>query len=167
MIVSEKVAVCDSDPDVAVTVTVDVTGSDEVTTGEAPQPLSRPIPTTLTASSKSIGKRRRFFQPRQQSATARAEPGKSGLLFRWSAADAAAVVTVSAVDAGAPDGVTVAGKKLHVAPAGSPEVQLNETAELKPLSGVTVALTTICPGTTVSDARDVLTVKSGGGRLIV
>jgi hypothetical protein len=46
--VSEKAAVCASDPDVAVTVTVDVTGWDEVTTEEdPPQPLSNPIPATL------------------------------------------------------------------------------------------------------------------------
>jgi len=42
LMVSEKVVVCDSDPDVAVTVTVEMTGWEEVTTGEAPpQPLRR------------------------------------------------------------------------------------------------------------------------------
>ena len=36
-------------------------------------------------------------------------------------------------------GVTVAGLKLHVTPAGYPE-QLNLTAELKPLYGATVSV---------------------------
>jgi hypothetical protein len=41
---------------------------------------------------------------------------------------------VSVVEATAPDGVTVAGAKLHEVPAGNPE-QLNETAEAKPFCG--------------------------------
>ena len=70
--------VCDSDPEAAVTVTIEVTGGTEVTT-DAPlaQPLSRLRPATLTARSKSICKRRRFFQPMQHSATASVEPGSA------------------------------------------------------------------------------------------
>jgi len=58
--------------------------------------------------------------------------------LRWRDAAVAAVFTVSVVvEAVAPDGVTVAGEKLHDAPDGNPE-QLNDITELKPLSGVTV-----------------------------
>src|ERR1035441_6466665 len=73
--VSEKVAVCWAEPAVAVTVTVDVTGGGSITMGEAaPQPLSRLSPAMLTANSISICQRRRLFHPKQQSATARADP---------------------------------------------------------------------------------------------
>jgi hypothetical protein len=84
----------------------------------------------LTANSRSNWKRRRFLQPRQQSAVARAEPGSHGRELRRRDAELAEVVTVSAVDV-VPGGVTVDGEKLHVAPVGNPE-QVNETAELNP-----------------------------------
>ena len=72
-------------------------------------------------------------------------------------------VRVSVVEAAAPDGVTAAGEKLHVVPAGNPE-QLNDTDELKPFTGVTeIVLVPLCPGTTVSDADKVAIEKSGVG----
>ena len=77
------------------------------------------------------------------------------------------VVTVSVVDAGAPDGVTVAGAKLHDAPAGRP-VQLNPTAELNPFDGVTVmAAVPLRPPVTDIAVGEVTTEKSGAGRLMV
>ena len=67
------------------------------------------------------------------------EPTNSRLGTRPRAAETAGVVIVSVTDVGAPAGVTVAGVKVHVAPAGSPE-QLKDTAEWNPLSGVTVTV---------------------------
>jgi hypothetical protein len=76
------------------------------------------------------------------------------------------VLTVSIVEAAAPDGVTVAGEKLHEAPVGSPE-QLNETAELNPCVGVTVTVVVpLCPAVTANVAGEAVSEKSGAGRLI-
>ena len=160
--VSMRVVVWDSDPEVAATVTVDMTGGGEDTTEDAPpQPLSRLRPATLSKSSTNICKRRRLFQPKQHSATARTDPGKSGRELRWSAAVVAAVVTVSVVEATPPDGVTIGGAKLHEAPAGNPE-QAKETAELKPFSGVTeTVVVPLCPPVTESNAGVAATVKPG------
>jgi hypothetical protein len=70
------------------------------------------------------------------------------------------VVTVRVVEATPPDGVTVDGEKLHVAPEGIPE-QLNETEELKPFVGVTeTPVVPLCPAVTVSDAGEAATEKS-------
>jgi hypothetical protein len=124
--------------------------------------LSKLKPAMPTASSNIICKRRRFFHPKQQKATARAEPGNSGLELRCRAAVVATVFTVSTVETGEPDGVTVAGEKLHDAPAGSPE-QLKETVELKPFSGVTETdVAPLCPPVTESDAGVATTVKPVG-----
>jgi hypothetical protein len=68
------------------------------------------------------------------------------------------VVTVSVV-AVVPGGVTVAGKKLQVAPAGNPE-QANETAESNPPAAVieTVVLP-LDPALTVSADGDAAKVN--------
>lgn len=122
----------------------------------------------LAARSPSIGKRRRFFQPNQQKATAKTEPGNSALGLRWRDAVEEVVVKVSVVDeAAVPVGVTVAGEKLHDAPVGNPK-QLNETAELNPLTSVTEMVSVpLCPAVTVIDAGEVATVKFGVGVLMV
>jgi len=90
--VSLNVVVCCSEPDVAVTVIVDVTGrvSPPPPDPAPPQPsLSRPRPATLTASSKSICKCRRILKQKQQIKAASATPGEtvrwiSGERRRWS-----------------------------------------------------------------------------------
>ena len=75
-------------------------------------------------------------------------------------------VRVSVVETVVPDGVTVAGEKLHDVPASNPE-QLNETLEVNPFSGVIAILAfPFCPAITVRDAGDAVTEKSGG-RLMV
>jgi hypothetical protein len=126
--------------------------------------VSRPIPTTLTASSNSIGKRRRFFQPKQHSATARAEPGSNGRDSRWNAAELAVVVTVSVVEV-EPGCVTVDGEKLQDAPAGSPE-HANETGEANPFAGVIeIEVVILCPAVTDSDDGDTAVEKSSPGKL--
>jgi hypothetical protein len=77
------------------------------------------------------------------------------------------VVTVSVVDV-VPGGVTVDGEKLQDAPAGNPDEQLSETAELNPLSSAIVTVVVpLCPAVTVTDVGEAATEKSGGGRLIV
>jgi len=66
--VSENVVECGSEPDVAVTVTVEVTGwiggAVVVPLLLPQQPLSRPSPMKATVSSKSSWMRRRFLQPK-------------------------------------------------------------------------------------------------------
>jgi hypothetical protein len=164
--VRENVVECDSDPDVAVTVTVEVTGVDPepppLPPPPPPQPLNRLRPTTLTVSRRSICKRHRFFQPKQHSATASAAAGNSWRWLRARAGVVEEVATVSVVEAAAPDGVTVAGEKLHDAPAGKPE-QANVTLELNPPSSCTVMVVVpLCPAWTETDAGLIATVKSGG-----
>jgi hypothetical protein len=103
----------------------------------------------------------------KHSAAASTEPGNSGVEFRWRAALVVKVLTVSVVDAGAPDGVKVAGEKLHEAPAGRP-VQLNPTAELNPFDGVTVTVVVLLrPVVKDVAVGDVITEKSAAGRLMV
>lgn len=138
--VSKKVVLCDSDPDVAVTVMVVVTGCEPpppppLAEAPPPHPLNRLKPATLTTSNRSICKRRRFLKPKQNKTAASAETGRNGLESRWSFAVVVNVLTVSIVEV-VPGGVTVGGEKLHDAPAGNPDVQLKETEESKPLAGV-------------------------------
>jgi hypothetical protein len=83
--------------------------------------------------------------------------------FSETAADCG-VESVRVVETGDPDGVTVAGEKVHVAAAGNP-VQANETAALNPFAGVMViAAVAACPRLTVKDAGDAVIVKSGDGK---
>jgi hypothetical protein len=99
----------------------------------------------------------------KQIATANAASGKSGCRFPCSIADVAVVVTVTVVVAAAGlAGVTVAGEKLHVSPAGNPE-QANETAEVNPPCGVTETVAVpLLPAVTLSVAGVAATEKSGG-----
>lgn len=80
----------------------------------------------------------------------------------WSAADPEASVTVS-VEMTLPDGPTVAGEKLQVAPEGSPE-QANATVddEENPFSGVSVTVSVpLLPAVTVMDGAESANAKSG------
>ena len=127
--VSENVAVCCTwlapDPDVAMTVTVEVpvVSVGAGTPPELPQPVNRLMPATLITMSRSIHCRlRRFLQPRKQSAAAIVAPGKTGMESRRIAIVAGVMDTVMVeVEAAVPEGVTVGGEKLHVKPAGKPE----------------------------------------------
>lgn len=158
--------------EVPVTVTVVVTGGGVfvVVVGDPPpHPVNMPSPITLTASRRSSCTLRRFFQPRKQNATASVAPGRNGLELRRTAAVVADVLIVSVVvEAPLPEGVTVAGEKLHDAPVGSPE-QVNETAEVKPFCGVTEIVTLpLCPPVTASDDGEAAMVKFGdpGGTMV-
>jgi hypothetical protein len=98
----------------------------------------------------------------QHNATARTEPGKSGLEFLFVARVVVVPVmdTVRVVEAGAPAAVTVGWEKMHDAPAGNP-VQVNETGELNPFTGKTdIAAEPGCAEVTVSDAGEEETAKS-------
>lgn len=81
--VMENDAVCCMLPDVAVTVTVDVTGLVVVVVDDPPQPENRAKPATLTASSKRSCSRLRFLKPRKQSAIANVAAGKNGPDLRF------------------------------------------------------------------------------------
>lgn len=172
--VSVKVVVWESEPDEAVTVTVCVFGRGvgppppQLLTQPPPPPppppqlVSSPRPATPNTTRRSIWRRRRFLKPKQQSATANADAGKSGLGLRCTAAVTGAVaVTMSFVATSPPDGVTVAGEKLHVASVGSPE-HLNETVPLNPFTGVTGSeIEANCPAGSVSSGKVAGTEKSG------
>ncbi len=120
----------------------------------------------MPAANSISWKLRRLFPLKKQSATASTEPGnhRAGLLR--TAADAAVAVTVN-VETMPPAAFTVAGEKLHVAPAGSPE-QANATveAEEKPFSGVTVTVpVALAPAVTVMVAGETANAKSCAGAL--
>jgi hypothetical protein len=167
--VTEKVVVCISEPDAPVTVTAEVTAAREAVVANVapPHPFNRHRPATLTTSSNSICRPRRFFQPMKHSATASTDPGNIGLESWCMAAAVVVVVTVSAVEAGAPAGATVGEEKMHDTPAGNP-AQLSETGALNPFSGVTETMTVaVCPALIVSDVGEAKTAKSATGALIV
>ena len=77
------------------------------------------------------------------------------------------VAIVSVVVVAPPDGVTVEGEKLHVAPVGRPE-HANDTADENPFCGVMVRVVVpLDPAVTVNDAGEAVMPKSAGGRLMV
>ena len=157
-------AVCCREPLVAITVTVDVDSVEvcEVNLAPPPQPMHKLAPKATSTS--SICTSRRFFHPKQQNATANTEPGTHGLGLWRELAVVVEVDTVRVVAATAPEGVTVAGEKLHDAPVGNP-VQLNETGEANEFSGVTwtVAVPT-CPAVTLSAPGETVMEKFGAER---
>jgi hypothetical protein len=165
--VIEMVAVCCIEPDVAVTVAVEVAALRVEVKLAPPQPFIMHSPTPLTASSTIINRRCRFLNPKQKSATASTDPGNRGPDAGRIAAAVLEAFNVRLDEAGVPDGVTVGGEKLHEVPDGSPE-QVNETAELNPLTGVIeTMLVLLCPAITVNVVGEAATEKSGVGRLMV
>jgi hypothetical protein len=94
------VAVCTSDPEVAVTVTAEITGGgldDPLPEDPPPHPLSKPNPAMLTPSRNMNCRLPLFLKPIKQSAPASATAGNSGCRYLCRLADVAAVVTVSVV----------------------------------------------------------------------
>src|SRR5271165_6148573 len=123
--VNAIVAVCVSEPDVAVTVTVAVVGGG----GFVPPlfPLLPPHADSMTRpddrSNSGIQRAivRRFLQNRSDPAKTSVAPGRNGFRpGRAFDADALAEM-VSCVVAALPEGVTVDGLNEQVAPAGRPE----------------------------------------------
>lgn len=139
---------CWSNPAPAVIVTVELTGCGVVPPPEGdppPHPFNRLTPIALKTSSKNNVHRRRDLKPRPHRRAASAASGSSGRPLLPSDALDFAVATVSVVEAVEPEGVTVAGEKLHVAPDGKP-TQANETAEANPPCDVIVTVVvTLCP----------------------
>ena len=105
--------------------------------------------------------------PKMPSMTANAAIGIAVLSSCINDADFFAVVIVIVVATALPDGVTVAGLNVQLAPAGNPE-HAKLTAELNPFSGVTVSVNVPCPPETIVKAdTDFDNPKLGGGRLMV
>jgi hypothetical protein len=152
---------CCTAPAVAVTVMTDVDGFARGVV-PLPQPISSaPNPIAIAASrTADILCLRRTPTPSQQTAT-NTPPvchGSTPLLCFRAIKDEATVIVVVAE---APCGVTVAGIKLHVTPAGRFE-QANDTAWLKTASGVTVnASVPLRPRATVIAPEAAETEKSG------
>jgi hypothetical protein len=166
--VSETVVACESAPDVAVMVTVEVTGVGAGGPEDPPplQPLRKPKPAALSDKTKSISRRRRFLNPNPQSAMAKADPGSIGNRLRRCCAVVAEVVTVTDVDV-VPGGVILAGEKLHDAPPGRPEEQAKETAEAKPPCGASeMVAVPLAPAVTDILAGEAAIEKSGGGPIM-
>jgi hypothetical protein len=114
---------------------------------------------------RSLRLRRR--PARHRTVAASDAPGHSGFRSGVIRAEAAAVAMVNVVVAAADAGVTLAGEKVHVAPAGRPE-HAKETAELNPFSGrIVTVVVPLLPPVTVSEAGVRVRLKSAGGRLMV
>ena len=156
-------------PEVAVTVTVDVTG---VLTEGAPalaegvpeewplQPVIRVNATTLKGKISIICRPRRLLLRTKTSAIARDEPENK----RPAAADTLDIVTVS-VETISPVDVAVAGPKAQVAPLGRPEhVKLTVEVAANPFCGVSVTVVVpLVPAVSVRAAGETARVKSGAG----
>ena len=138
--VNEIVAVCTSDPELAVTVTVAVVGG-----GGFEPPLLPPPPHAEIAKRQPERRnaevdqatRRRFLQTSPQQTTASMVPGENGLPAGWAFDADALMAIVSCVVIELADGVTLDGLKAHVAPGGRPE-QAKVTPAPNPCCGVTV-----------------------------
>jgi hypothetical protein len=149
-------------------VTVEVTGVEGGVPEDPPppQPLRKPKPAALSDKTKSISRRRRFLNPNPQYAMAKADPGSIGNSLRRCCAVAAEAVTVTDVDV-VPGGVTLAGEKLQVAPAGRPEEQAKETAEANPPCGASeIVAVPLAPAVTDIVAGEAAIEKSGGGPIM-
>ena len=132
---------CDSEPEVAVTVRVDVTGCEfcPPPPPEPEPPLPQPVSkgsitanTTIT-SGRLLKRRRKPIHPR---ASATEVTGANGnrVWFLLIALAGTAMVIVEELP-----GVTALGEKLHDAPVGSPE-QANDTEPVNPSVPLTVML---------------------------
>jgi len=142
---------CTSDPDVAVTVTADVTGDEPPPPPPLP-PLLPPPPQDdirpMAAQAINIVQtdwfnrflRQNTMHPASES-TAIGRPGRER--GRASAVALAAMVSWFVTLLGV-EGVTVAGLNVHVTPAGSPEHK-KVTVPLNRFCGVTVRVSEPCP----------------------
>ena len=161
--------VCWIAPDVAITLTVEVVALGE---DDPPQPVRSRAPKTETETTNiHIWMERLFCHPRKHSPIASVVPGifpgNCDHGFGLTALALGESETVSVVVATPPEGVTLDGENVHVAPAGSPE-QLKVVAAAKPFCGVIEIVTVaLCPGATVSDGCETEIEKVGGGRLMV
>jgi hypothetical protein len=158
--VSVRVALCETLPDVPVTVTVELVAFVVVVVELPPQPESIPNPTRLIAINRSNCSRFRFLNPKKQSATAIAVIGRKG---RESclAADADGLIVSVAVADWLATTVTGFGLNVQVYPEGSP-LQAKVTVPLKasPEPTVIVVKPTV-PGSSVMDDSEKLRLIEG------
>ena len=75
-------------------------------------------------------------------------------------------MTVTVVEA-MPGSVTLGGEKLHEAPAGRPDVQLNVTAEANPPCGDTEMVAVPLPSAVTAIDPGDAAMENSGGRLMV
>jgi hypothetical protein len=150
--------------DVAVIVTVDVTGVDPeppplpLPAPPPPQPKVSPSP-ARAATSMMYCSPRRFHLIKTHKPTAKADNERSGRELDREAADCELVEIVSTVVAVAPEGVTDVGLKEQTE-------QSKLTVELKPYSGVTVSVAVPdAPAWTESEEGEASNVKFAGGAL--
>ena len=137
--VTTIVAVCASDPDVAVTVTVAVVGGGGFVAPLLPPPPHAEIKREPERRNAEVHQtaRRRFLQISRQLATASMVPDENGPPAGWAFDAEALAAIVSCVVAELPEGMTLDGLKAHVRPTGRPE-QAKVTAALNPFCGVMV-----------------------------
>lgn len=159
-------------PEVAVTVTVDVTEFAPLfpllpEPDPPPQPLMQPMPKMQTASMRSFCRVRRRRKPRKQRERARvAPPGSNESRLGRRLALPVVVAIVRVVAAPPPEAVTVDGEKLQIAPVGNP-VQAKETAAANPFCDVMVIVEVpLEPALTVSEVGESATPKSAGGLIV-
>jgi hypothetical protein len=109
-----NVAVCFTEPDVAVTVAVVVVAALVVDVlDEPPQPESTPSPAAAIAIKTSSIRRRLFLRPRKQTAAASVNGNSGRVLFGFAAAVADGLIE-SEVLAPPPDGTVIGfGLKVH------------------------------------------------------
>ena len=135
---------------------------------ELPQPPSELMARThAKIRARLCSSLRLRLRPTRKSAVASDSAGHTnfccGARLEEVADEAMVNVDVAAVELG----VTVAGEKMQVAPAGWPE-QVKEIAALNPLSGVTVtAVVPLFPAVRVSEAGERERLKSVAGRVMV
>lgn len=145
------VVVCCTEPEVAVTVTLDVVGCGfpppppPVPPPPPPlQPVSMPSEVNTSATTIQPRNLRVFPNVNSNPTSAKVKYGTAG--SEVSGADEAdeEAVKVTLVETGPLDGVSVPGLKVQLTVAGSP-LHVKVTAELKPFWGETVNVTTPCP----------------------
>jgi hypothetical protein len=100
-----------------------------------------------------------LLNPKQQARATKTVTGKSGLEWWRRAEEVVGTFTVSIVEYVGEE--AVAGEKLQVAPAGSPDEQAKDTGAMKPYSGVTVIVAvSLPPGGAIND---LFTTKAKSG----
>lgn len=130
-----------------------------------PQPIVSDTQTTQMASRK-LFRLRRVLKPNEQNVAANMIAGTNVREVGSRLADWALAEMVSWLVAGLPEGITAAGLKVQLAPAGKPE-HAKLTAESNPFCGVTVTVVVcVLPEFTVT-ALGVKPSANVGGMLIV
>lgn len=162
---SVKLEACCSEPEVAVTVTEDVTGFEWPEEFDGlPTQAVRPESESRLRARRSQRARLRRKNPRKQTSAVEVVMGSQGFRGRRTAAADCEAETVR-VETMFPCPDMVAGAKLQVTPAGRPEHAKTTDEEVEnPFCGATVTVfIAIPPALTVSEGVESAIVKSGAG----